>query len=501
MNEYHSRGKEVIKMLINNGFEAYFVGETVRNILLEKPLKIMEITTSSHLDVVKRMFNEYLITDVDENTICLEYAGYFYNIQSFIKTEGTNKNIPLNKHYSKNLLDDLASRDFTINALAMSHSGKLTDAHDGYNDIKKRLITHIGNAKTRFFKNPNIMIRAFSLISELNYRLAKKTKKAIYKRKKNLLSCDISEYIFDLKRMFEGEYLKKALKAMCKLNVHKTITPFKKVLKLMKSRLKKCSFEEILLMSDVLNGKLNNDFKSYIDNYDQYVKVYELVCLNKKSKYDAITLYNYGLKVCLKANRVNYLLGRANKKDRIINKQWDKLLIKDVKELNYSEEDLKKIIRERDYSKINSILEDVLKLVLLGELKNNKNDIEKIIIQLLQKEEIFYNLNGITNFDEGANVYSEEFISKKLEEINKVEIEEFKKNEVIDEQMEISEVNDIKINLLDDSELYYYVNMFINECMDSLKSIDELKELVLNDEDFKKRLYNFVLDYLKKGQE
>lgn len=499
MNEYHSRGKEVIKIFINNGFEAYFVGETVRNLLLEKPLKNMEITTSAHLDVVKRMFKDYLITEIDENTISLEYAGYFYNIQSFITTEGVNKNIPLNKHYSKNLLDDLANRDFTINALAMSHSGKLTDAHDGYNDIKRKLITHIGNAKTRFFKNPNIMIRAFALISELNYKLSSKTKKAIYKRKKNLLNCNVSEYILDFKKIIEGEYPKKAIKMMCKLNVQKTIVPFKKTIKLLKSRFKKCSFEEVLLMSDVLNGKLNNDFIPYIDNYDEYVRTYELVCLNKKSKYDALTLYNYGLATCLKANRINYLLSRPSKKDKNITKQWDKLSIKNIDELNYSEEDLKKIIRERDYEKINSILEEVLKLVLLGELKNNKNDIERIIIQILQKQSIFYNLNGVTSFDDGANIYSEEFITEKNTEINVVQNEEIET--IIQEVIEKEKIDINETKVISDPEVYYYVNMFINDCMDYLKTNDELKKIIFNNEDFKKQLYNFVLDYIKKGQE
>ena len=53
MNEYHSRGKEILKILINNGYEAYFVGEAVRNIILEKNIRVIEITTSAHIEIVK----------------------------------------------------------------------------------------------------------------------------------------------------------------------------------------------------------------------------------------------------------------------------------------------------------------------------------------------------------------------------------------------------------------------------------------------------------------
>ena len=197
----------------------------------------------------------------------------------------------------------------------------------------------------------------------------------------------------------------------------------------------------------------------------------------------------------MKANRINTLLSRSFKKDKVILKQWDKLPIKDIKDLNYKEEDLRYIIRERDYSKINSILEEVLKLVLVGELKNNKNDIEKVVIQLLQKESIFYNLSGITSYDNGVNVYEEEFIPRKKEE-PEIIIEE-----VIEKQVETIDLDENKINMLSDSDLYYYVNVYINECMNNLKSSEEMKKIIVNDENFKKRLYNFILDYIRKGQE
>jgi len=162
------------------------------------------------------------------------------------------------------LLDDLASRDFSINAIAMSNSGKLTDAYDGYNDAQKGLISHIGNAKERFYKNPTLMIKAFSLISELNFKIVPKTKKAISRRKKHLSQCDVNLLIDEFKKMFEGAYAKKAISTMVKLKIYKAVPIFKKVLKRLNSFYKKQTFEEILLMTDVLNGKPNDYFVDYI---------------------------------------------------------------------------------------------------------------------------------------------------------------------------------------------------------------------------------------------
>lgn len=459
MNEYHSRGKEILKILINNGYEAYFVGEAVRNIILEKSIRKIEITTSAHIEIAKNIFNDCLIIDIDENTVDLKYAGYNYVLKSFVN--GFSANNVIGKHYSKNLLDDLASRDFSINAIAMSHSGKLTDAYNGYEDIKKRLISHIGNAKDRFYKDPSIIVKAFVLISELNYKFVPKTKKAIAKRRKNLVNCDINLLLDDFKKLFEGIYVKKTLRMMCKLKVNKSIPAFKKVLAKLQKKYKKQSFEEVLLMADVLNGKMNDNFREYIENYDEYCKVYDLVVSNKLSKYDQLTLYTNGLNICLKANKINSYLGNSKLKERSIKKKWNNLPLRNVEELNYRIEDLYKIIRERDYNKVNTVLEEVAKLVLTNEIKNSRSDIEKAVIQVLQKNNIFYSLQGINNFD------------KKNDE------------QFMDNMPKRYVSNDNNIGLI------------VSEIQEIILQNEQYSKNIINPEELEKDLYDFLKNHMK----
>ena len=101
------------------------------------------------------------------------------------------------------------------------------------------------------------------------------TKKAIKRRKKYLTQCNINLLLDDFKKMFEGVYVKKAISSICKINVYKVIPEFKKVLKRLSISYKKQTFEEVLLMADILNGKLTDAFKDYIENYDEYIKVYD----------------------------------------------------------------------------------------------------------------------------------------------------------------------------------------------------------------------------------
>ena len=458
MNEFHSRGKEILKIFINNGYEAYFVGEAVRNIILSKSLQTIEITTSAHLEIVKQLFQDCIINDINENLISVKYAGYTYYIKSFASSGSKVNNSILTKHYSKNLLDDLASRDYSINAIAMSHSGKLTDAYEGYSDINKRLIAHIGNSKERFFKDPSLIIKGFALMSELNYKFVSKTKKAIIRRKKYLTHSDIDLLLDDLKKMFEGVYVKRALYTMCKYNVHKTIPVFNKVLRKLQSNYKKQTFEEILLMADVLNGKLNDKFRRFISDYDEYCKVYDIVLENKNFRYDQVTLYTKGLKSCVAANKINYYLGRSKLKVKAINKKWDKLIVKSPEELNYRVENLMKIIREKDHDKIKFVQDELVKLVLVGEIKNTRTDLEKTVIQILQKNNIYYNLQGVFNSN------------------NEKELEN----------------NNSDISYDDSNEIKVVVN-------DIIKMLEENKNINSFSKEFEKDLYSLIKKYTKKG--
>ena len=59
--EHLERGKEILKILINNGCEAYLIGEAVCNTILEIPFEEVEITTSATPDMVKGIFAEYKV--------------------------------------------------------------------------------------------------------------------------------------------------------------------------------------------------------------------------------------------------------------------------------------------------------------------------------------------------------------------------------------------------------------------------------------------------------
>lgn len=521
-NEYINVGKKILKKLINNGFEAYFVGEAVRDSILHNTIKRVDITTSAYISAIKKIFDDCYIQDVNEISIVLDYEDYSFYIQTFRVLETNDKNSFLSKHYSKNLLDDLTSRDFSINAVAMSHSGKLTDALHGYDDIMKKRINHIGNAKIKFSNNPELMIKAFALMSELNYRLTNRTKNAINRRRKYLLTCDMSLYMDDFQKIFNSKYSKNAILMMNKTNIDMVLPLFKKVIRRLGSHYKPVNFEEVLLMAFVLNGKIDLRYADYITDINVFNKIFDLALQNRLCEYDDLTLYTNGLEICLEANYINFVLGRCPKKDKKIRKQWSMLPIKSIKDLQYSNRDVAELIDTTDESFVNDILEDVAITIVSGEIHNNYHEIQSMVIKLLKKNNMNYKFSG------GYDSVPSEFITKtKMYEEKEDDYYEYgnTSNQYYDpypqnnygdfsnqknsnnrveelEQLIREQARQIREQnrRLQEAENYKR-NKDIDKIMDTINNNDQIKELVKDSDDFKGQLHKFLSDYMKDEED
>ena len=510
-NEYLNKGKEVLKAIMNNGYEAYFIGDVVIKFILKKNTTRVDIVTSAQVQVIQNIFKDHEITKITDSGLTLTHAGYVFNIQTFVQAEGTDDNTLLSKHYSKNLMDDLANRDYTINAIAMSHNGKLIDAYDGYNDVMKKRVAHIGNARIRFSKNPSLMVKAFALMSQLGYKLTNKTKKAITKRRRNLDKVQVSEYYEELKNIFEGPNAKKAIRMMDKTNFERSLPSLRKTIRRLSAHYKKVNMEEVLLMAFVLDGKIDDRYQYCIENYLTFVTIFTLASANKKAKYDLMTLYANGLEVCLEANRINYLLGRCSNKEKKIRKQWEKLSVKKVCDLEYKGQDIMRIIHEYDFPRINEILDDVVLSVLNGEITNNRVEIERLVLKLLEKNNIHYDLNGITDVQSymaPEKPIVEDFVMPR-EEINiertgdpmidgltshRLDMLEQR----FEEQSRLLREKEIRLQEMEDLKLRNDVDVVVNKSIEYISNSDGLRYMVRDTEGFKEQLSRFIFDYVKE---
>jgi poly(A) polymerase/tRNA nucleotidyltransferase (CCA-adding enzyme) len=174
--------RTVADTLEGAGYEAYIVGGCVRDLVVGKVPKDWDLTTNAHPDQIQALFpesfcnNDYGTVGVkneetsDETVKVIEVTPY--------RSEGTYTDArrPDSVTFGVSLAEDLARRDFTINAIAYRiKTSETVDLYEGIEDIRKRRIKTVGVPTERFGEDALRLMRAVRLSAELNFMIESET--------------------------------------------------------------------------------------------------------------------------------------------------------------------------------------------------------------------------------------------------------------------------------------------------------------------------------------
>lgn len=174
------------------GYEAYLVGGCVRDLLLGRSPKDWDVTTNANPEQIQAVFpdsfyeNDFGTVGIkteneDERLAVIEVTPYR------TESEYSDKRRPDAVTFGDNLEEDLARRDFTINAIALDESkGHLVDPYKGQKDIEGAVLRTVRTASDRFEEDALRLMRAVRLVAELEFALDADTAVAIQEKAANL---------------------------------------------------------------------------------------------------------------------------------------------------------------------------------------------------------------------------------------------------------------------------------------------------------------------------
>jgi len=275
-----------------------------------------------------------------------------------------------------------------------------------------------------------------------------------------------------------------------KTNLDTVLPTFKKVVRLLDSNYKQVSFQDVLLLAFLLNGKIEKQYQKYIVDYPRFVKIYNVAMQNKKSDYDEITLFTYGLEICLEANRYNQILKRSSNRQRKITKKWKTLKIKSTDDLVFNKIDIKRIIHPKDYYVIDEILVDAAVAVIAGEIKNTVTDVQSIVINLLNQNGISYSFNGIHELEEL------ETKEKEVEQVKQSDLDIINKHLMRHQHINFEDQG--KTNKKQNADELTSISL------DYIKDNKDIQNKIKDNKNFESKLQEFISDYLEsenKGDE
>ncbi len=172
--------KFILDTIHNAGFEAYIVGGCVRDAVLGKEPSDWDITTNALPSDVKKLFRRTIDTGIEHGTVTIMLGKEGYEVTTYrIDGKYEDSRHPSEVTFTRDLVEDMRRRDFTINAMAYNDEEGLVDKFGGIEDLNKRTIRCVGEPRERFSEDALRIMRAVRFAAQLDYDIEKDTMEAI----------------------------------------------------------------------------------------------------------------------------------------------------------------------------------------------------------------------------------------------------------------------------------------------------------------------------------
>ncbi len=219
--------KMILDTLKNNGYESYIVGGSIRDFIIGTELpKDYDIATNATPEQTVKIFDRTVPTGIKHGTVTVMMHGEGFEVTTY-RTDGEylDNRRPQEVTFVSNLKEDLARRDFTINALAFDEQQGVIDYFKGIEDLNNKIIRAVGEPNRRFQEDALRMLRAIRFAARLDFQIEEKTLAAISANSKLILNISSERIRDELCKMLLSNNSTKALKILEETKLLKFILP------------------------------------------------------------------------------------------------------------------------------------------------------------------------------------------------------------------------------------------------------------------------------------
>lgn len=219
----------LISLLKREGFLAYFVGGAVRDMLLKRPLKDIDIATDASVETLKCLFPKAILVGAQFGVIKVIKNGKEYELATLRKdSEYADGRHPLHVENTASYEEDAKRRDFTINGLFYDpEKQQILDSVGGIADLENKIIRTIGSPQERFSEDKLRVLRAVRFCHTLNFPIQDETKEAMRHFASQVPHVVSGERIWDeLNKINALGKLPHALQTMQELGLFAALFPF-----------------------------------------------------------------------------------------------------------------------------------------------------------------------------------------------------------------------------------------------------------------------------------
>lgn len=174
----------VMQTLVDNGYQAFLVGGAVRDRMLNRPIKDVDVATNARPEQVIGLFPKVVPTGIRHGTVTVLFPDATIEVTTF-RQEGVYEDFrhPSQVWYVDDIRLDLARRDFTINAIAEGFNGQYIDPFHGIQDLGNALVRAVGNSRDRLTEDALRVLRGIRFAVQLDFKVEEITWDAICEKR------------------------------------------------------------------------------------------------------------------------------------------------------------------------------------------------------------------------------------------------------------------------------------------------------------------------------
>ncbi|WP_080845476.1 CCA tRNA nucleotidyltransferase [Cytobacillus gottheilii] len=401
MNPEFQKAKSLLVKIEEAGFEAYFVGGSVRDDILGKTIADVDIATSALPEEIKGIFSKTIDIGLEHGTVAVLHEGIPYEITTF-RAEAEYKDFrrPSEVFFIRSLNEDLGRRDFTMNAIAMDAKGALIDPFHGVDDIHRNVIQTVGNAEERFKEDALRMMRAVRFHSQLSFEISEDTMDALIRNVHLLEHIAVERKLAEFEKLLSGANINGGIRVLAESGlfhylpglqpymqqliqfavIEKAALHIEERWALLLHLLKQDAREaQLFLKSWRLPGKRIKTILSILSWLD----------VRLQSAWQPLNLYHCGYQTAISVEKLfNILTGSPAQThlEEVID-QYQALPMKSKNELLVSGNDLMQWLNKQAGAWLKTDLQSIEEAIIQKKLPNDKDSIKEWLMKCNQSSE------------------------------------------------------------------------------------------------------------------
>lgn len=355
--KYFDGGIEVLNIINQNGYDAYFIGGVVRDYLLNLKINDIDIATNMPIEKLKNLFK---INDngLKYGSVIIYYKEFSFEITHFRKDINYLDHRHPQIEYVDCLSEDVKRRDFTINALAMDKDKKVIDLVQGLADLNNKIIRCINNPDQSFNEDALRILRALYFSSKLGFKIEEETLNSMIKFKYLLANLSNERiYYYFIKILYANFDL--GLEYIHRYDLFSHISDFKNWLNIVKN-----------------TYNLADLSIYYFYKYNKFAPICNILCKKRCKIFKDLIDSNFSnYFIYLYQNEIKSLIdvfANVGYNSNLLKNKIANLKLHDDKELAVSKAEIAKMFNGQ---MISIAIKEVIIAILDGKIANTKKDI------------------------------------------------------------------------------------------------------------------------------